>query len=72
MNGKSFQITEAAKAMRELRKLPSQSRAGMPDVLPLDAITIHDAVFQPRTMSEHQARRRAGGTWFGRMEGAAG
>ncbi len=53
MSGKNFQITEAAKAMRELRKLPPQSCAGMPDVLPLSAITIHGVVFQPRTMSEH-------------------
>ncbi len=53
MSKKRFQITGAALAMRELQKLPPQSSAGKPDVLPFAAITIHDAVFQPRAMSEH-------------------
>lgn len=53
MSGNSFHITAAAKGMRELRELPPGSSAGKPDVLPLSAITIHDAVFQPRAMSDH-------------------
>lgn len=53
MSGKSFHITAAAKGMRELRELLPGSSAGKPDVLPLSAITIHDAVFQPRAMSSH-------------------
>lgn len=53
MSKKSFSVTDAALAMRELRKLPPQSAGGKPDVLPLSAITIHDTVFQPRAMSEH-------------------
>lgn len=52
MSKKGFAVTEAALAMRELRKLPPQSGAGKPDVHPLASITIHDTVFQPRAMSE--------------------
>lgn len=53
MSKKGFRVTPAALAMQELRKLPPQSSEGRPDVLPLHAITIHDALFQPRAMSEH-------------------
>jgi ParB-like chromosome segregation protein Spo0J len=50
---KGFKVTAAALAMRELRKLPPQSAAGKPGFLPLTAITVLEAVFQPRAMSEH-------------------
>jgi hypothetical protein len=49
---KSFKVTAAAQAMRELRKLPPQSRAGKPDVLSAAAITVHATLFQPRAMDE--------------------
>lgn len=49
---KSLTVTAAAQAMRELRKLPPQSRAGKPDVLPAAAITVHATLFQPRAMDE--------------------